>query len=270
MSLDSSKPKFSIFTPVHVHNEDRAKWLIRAIDSVRNQTYKNYELIIINDGSTIEVDIPREPWIRLFNQTHQERVIAYNLGFKEATGDWFCCLDSDDEYSPTYLKECVNFIDQFLQYKMFNFGCKYVHKDGTETTREAFAPKELAVGHEVFGGGNIVNGTFIWHRDVYRDLGGFGPKGTDGIIKNVDCSEINYGGVRDLFLGSPYDFSAWAQIEFPELRQFFMVDHEAEPNKVIKELGNPWGNDAYLYFKYTRKYWSKPIMEKFLYLIHPR
>ena len=70
-------------------------------------------------------------------------------------------------------------------------------------------------------------------------------------------------------MNTPYDFSAAAQIEFPELRQFFMVDHEAEPHKIIKELGNPWGQDYYLFFKYTRKYHSKAVREC-LYIVNPK
>jgi glycosyltransferase involved in cell wall biosynthesis len=262
MSPDLEKPKFSIFTPVHVWNEDRRQWLLRAIESVAHQTYSNFEHIIINDGSVLEVDIPHHPWLRLFNQTHQERIIAYNLGFREATGDWFCCLDSDDEYIPTYLEECLGFISQYPDYKMFNFGCRYVHKDGGESVREAFCPPELETGHDVFGGSNIVNGTFIWHRSVYDALGGFPDSGQE-----IDVPWYRKG---PLFMGSPYDFSAYAQYLYPEIQQYFMVDHEAEPNKIVKELGNPWGQDYFLFFKYTRKYKSKPMLQKYLYIVHPR
>ena len=121
------------------------------------------------------------------------------------------------------------------------------------------------MGHKVFGGGNIVNGTFVFHRSVYDDLGGYPPHD----IKDIDCSEINYGGKRELHMTSPYDFSAYAQIEFPEIREYFMVNHIAEPHKIIKELGNPWGNDYYLFYKYTRKYHSKPMDENWLYVVHP-
>jgi len=82
------EPKFSIITPVHVHNEQRGNDLLRAIKSLELQTYKNFELIIINDGSTMEVDIPKHDWIKTINQPHNEWVIAYNKGFKKATGDW--------------------------------------------------------------------------------------------------------------------------------------------------------------------------------------
>ena len=48
---------------------------------------------------------------------------------------------------------------------------------------------------------------------------------------------------------------------------YFMVNFEDEPDKIIKELGNPWGNDFYLFYKYTRQYVSKPI-DEYLYIVH--
>ncbi|HDY86859.1 MAG TPA: glycosyltransferase, partial [bacterium] len=176
-------------------------------------------------------------------------------------------LDSDDEYMPDYLEKVDKMFQENPEYKLFNFGCFFEHSDegGKRLKRGPFIPKEREIGHEVFGGGNIVNGTFAFHRSVYEDLGAY----PSALIKDIDCSEINYGKVRDLHMNTPYDFSAYAQLEYPEIRQFFMVDHEAEPNKIVKELGNPWGNDYYLFYKYTRKYHSKPVDEN-LYVVHIR
>lgn len=257
------KIKFSIFTPVHVWNQSRKDQLFRCIKSVKNQTYQNYEHIIINDGSTLEVEIPKDDKTIVINKTHEERIIAFNEGFKIATGDWFITLDSDDEYTPDYLEKCFNFIENNPDYKMFNFGCKFIHKDGGESTRDPFEPKMLEIGHEIFGGGNIVNGTFIWSKEIYEDLGGFPP----GEIKDIDCSEIQYGGIRTLFMGSPWDFSAYAQLEFPEIRQFFTAKHPDHPKGLVKELGNPFGNDFYLFYKYTRKYHCLPMKEH-IYIVH--
>ena len=152
---------------------------------------------------------------------------------------------------------------------MFNFGATFISKDGGTTNRAPFRPKEEDVGHEIFGGGNIVWGTFVFSRSIYEDLGAFPPP----IIKDVDCTELNYpaGGsfIRELNIASPYDFSAAAQIEFPEIQRYFFVPQEESNWKIIKELGNPFGNDFYLFYKYTRKYHSKP-MDEYLYKVHFR
>ena len=266
-----ARPKFSLITPCNVWQEERREQLYRAIESVEKQTFKDFEYIVINDGSTLDFAVPG--WVNLINKTHYERVSALNAGLKQAKGEWIGFLDSDDEIEPNYFERLNVITEAHHEYKMFNFGCTYYHKDGTITKREPFAPKELEVGHEVFGGGNVVNGTFIFNRNVYKKLGGY-PK--DEII-TIDCTDVNYPAykgqekpyIRSLFMNTPFDFSAFAQLEFPELRKEFMVDFEAEPEKILKELGNPWGQDFYIWYKYTRKYHSKPIQE-YLIKIHPK
>lgn len=257
-------PRFSILTPVHLWGKKRVDDFVRCADSVRRQTLKDFEWVVIDDGSTQDFlwdsisDVAK-----VYHLPHVERVVSYNSAFERAKGEWFVFLDSDDELDDNYLEKVDQIINKYPDYKMFNFGCKFIHKDGKTTTRDPFEPKKMEIGHEVFGGGKIVNGTFVFKRSVWEDLGGFPPQD----IKDVDCSEINYGGVRNLSMCTPYDFSAAAQLEFPEIRQFFMVNHEAEPDKILKELGNPWGQDFYLFYKYTRKYHSFPVKE-YLYIVH--
>lgn len=261
--MSKNSPKFTIITPVYVGDEERKEQLYRAIASVKNQTFKNFEYIIVNDGSPLEFEVPG--WVKVISTGNNNRVIATNRGLEKAKGQWICLLDSDDCYESNYLETVNKAILKYPEYKMFNFGCKYVHKDGNITFREAFKPKKKKVGHEAFGGGNIVKGTFVFAKSVYEDLGAFPPD----VVENIDCTEINYGGVRNLHMTTPYDFSAWYQLKYPELRKFFMVDHINEPTKIIKELGNPWGDDAALFFQYTRKYHSKPLKD-YLYIVYPR
>lgn len=232
---------------------------------MKRQTVKDFEHIIINDGSTMEVKVPKS--VKLINQPHLERIVAYYNGMKEATGEWFVFCDSDDEMMSYYLEACDAMIAKFPEAKMFNFGSIHLTKDYKARSRDAFKPVKLEVGHEVFGGGNIVNGTFIFHRSVYEDVGGY----PEPEVHGVDCTELNYPDkdgnmVRSLGMSSPWDFSAYYQIKYPELRQYFT--HDAEPEKAIKELGNPWGNDHALFFQLTRKYHSEPI-DAHLILIHP-
>ena len=250
-----SFPTFSIITPVYVHNQERKKQLFRAIDIVANQTYlwheeeKKFEHIIIDDGSRVDISeemkeiCERYPWIVFWRKDkHEERAITYNQAFEKATKDWFCFLDSDDMYSPYYLETVAEMISWEPKYKMFNFGSVHFHCDYRVTCRGPFTPKKLEKGHEVFGGGTIVNGTFVFHRECYEKLGGF-PHFTN-----------------------PWDFSTTAQEEYPELKQFFVVSHPDHKEGYPKELGNPWGNDFYIFYKMTREYHSKPI-GAFLYMV---
>lgn len=257
--------RFSIVTPFYVADENRAEQLYRCIESVTNQVYSHdeFEHILINDGSSFNLDLPGYPWIRLINQPNLGRVEAFNTGIKHAKGEIITLLDSDDEYVDVYLGVVDWLYLSYPEYRMFNFGNYFYHKDGNITKRGPFKPRKKKLGHAMFGGGNIVNGTFVFHRSVYRELGAFPPYR----LKNIDCTDINYPQymnqekpyIRDLCSASPWDFSAMAQTEFPEIQQYFMEKHPDHPELLVKELGNPFGNDYYLFYKYTRRYHSKPI-----------
>lgn len=256
--------KFSVITPVHVWNKIRQDQLFRCTTSVQNQTFTDAEHIIVDDGSTLPLRYKSKTIpVHVEKVEHLERINAYNKAFSLAQGEWFVLIDSDDEFFSYSLQAMSQMIKAFPEYKMFNFGSLHVNRNYKTTVRGAFSPAKKEVGHEVFGGGNIVNGTFIFHRSVYDNLGAFPPS----VLKDVDCTELNYGNVRDLHMTSPWDFSAAFQVEFPEQRQFFHVTHPDHPKNVVKEIGNPWGNDHYLFYKFTRKYHSK-VFDVPLIIIH--
>ena len=275
-----SFPKFSVITPVHIHSQNRLYQLYRAIDSVKNQTYRIageqeelFEHIVVDEGSItpfeklefIQQDFPQFKYKKI--EEHLERLNAYHEAFEMITKEWVVFCDSDDQLSPYALELYSKVISENPEYKMFNFGCIYIHNDGRITHRAPFTPSMLEVGHEVFGKGQIVNGTFIFHKSIYEELGGF----PHGVItpEDQDGMEEIYGKKGELGMTSPWDFSCYAQLEFPELRQFCMVPTEESDRKVIQELGNPWGQDMYLFFKYTRKYHSLPL-NLYLYYVFPK
>ena len=258
--------KYSILTPVFVGSEQRLNKLYRSIESVKHQSVKDYEHIVINDGSILDAKIPKSQ-IKLINQPHLERIVAYYNGMKKAKGEWFVFLDSDDELVSYALEAFDAMMVKFPESKMFNFGSIHITSDYKAQARDAFKPAKCDVGHEVFGGGTIVNGTYIFHRSVFQELGGY----PEPEVHDIDCTDINYPDrdgnmVRSLGMSSPWDFSAYYQLKFPEIRPFFT--HETEPKKEIKELGNPWGNDYALFYQYTRKFHSEPI-DAHLYIVHP-
>jgi len=104
--------KFSIILPTF----NRAHMIHLAIESVLNQTYKDLELIIIDDGSTdktkdiIDKYIEKDNRVKYLHQKNKERSAARNKGIKEAIGDWICFLDSDDIYHTNHLEEFKNLI----------------------------------------------------------------------------------------------------------------------------------------------------------------
>ncbi len=90
---------------IPVYNQER--YLAEAIDSVLVQTYRDFELIVVDDGSTDrtpEVIAAYAGRIRAFRQPNAGNASAFNHGVREARGEWLCWLGSDDVWEPTKLE----------------------------------------------------------------------------------------------------------------------------------------------------------------------
>ena len=105
---------FSIILPTF----NREKFLAKAIESVINQSHKNWELIIVDDGSidnTKDLVLSyqkKQDRIIYIYQKNSERSAARNNGIKKANGDWVCFLDSDDLYHESHLKVFYSFLQK--------------------------------------------------------------------------------------------------------------------------------------------------------------
>jgi glycosyltransferase involved in cell wall biosynthesis len=115
-------PFFSIIIPTY----NRADKLDIPIKSILNQQFKNWELIIIDDGSTDETNALIQTYsshnIHYFYQQHQGRSTARNLGISKARGNYICFQDSDDEYLPNHLQTLYEAILQNDTYKVYRTG----------------------------------------------------------------------------------------------------------------------------------------------------
>ena len=106
--------KVSVIIPVYNCNPI---FIQQAIDSILSQTYKNLELIIVNDGSTNNetleylrnIDTNK---IKLFNQKNQGAAIARLTGFKHSTGDYISFIDADDWLDNNYYKTLINLCEK--------------------------------------------------------------------------------------------------------------------------------------------------------------
>lgn len=102
----SSKPKISLVIPVY----NSEKFLRRTLNSVLNQTFKDIEVIIINDGSTdnsiniIKEYIEKHNNFYLIDQENKGQGAARNVGVKRSKGEYITFLDSDDFLSCTFLE----------------------------------------------------------------------------------------------------------------------------------------------------------------------
>lgn len=96
---------------------NREKFIGETIESVLNQTYKDFEIVIVDDGSTDNtvkiIEGYKDDRIRLIKKKHTGATDSYNQTLKEARGDVICILGSDDLWLPTKLEEQIKVADKY-------------------------------------------------------------------------------------------------------------------------------------------------------------
>lgn len=290
-------PKFSIVLPVYSETSPlqggtdihyRGSRAQRAIKSIINQQFPDWELIIVNDGCADEVTpaildkiAATDERIKVIHQVNQNRAIARNNGMEVATGDWICWLDSDDEYSTHYLRELDAAIEDFPDYKIFNFGSILYWEDHHTTTRPPFTPDIEGDGHVWFRSGHIGTGSFIFRRDLWL------TRGTKKVItgyKDEDQKQPIIEEVEGQIYRIPdevnaYQFAAHSLFDLRLNREedAFKYDNTENPDGAMTDgvyrhgtsLGNPWGDDFIQWFLLTRNNISKSL-DVLLYIQYPR
>src|SRR5690554_6730418 len=105
--------KISIIIPVYNVEE----YLPRCIDSVLIQRNIQFEVVLVNDGSTDSSGLICDEYaqadnrVKVFHQLNSGVSSARNLGIENATGEWICFVDADDWIEPDSLEKILNIND---------------------------------------------------------------------------------------------------------------------------------------------------------------
>jgi glycosyltransferase involved in cell wall biosynthesis len=112
-------PFFSIIIPLY----NKENFIENTLKSVMAQTFDDYEIILINDGSNDNSESivlkHEDKRIRYFSKENQGVAITRNLGIKLAQSDFICFLDADDYWYPNFLEEIKYHIDKNSEQKVF-------------------------------------------------------------------------------------------------------------------------------------------------------
>ena len=110
-----SQPETCVVIPCYNY----AEFLPAAVESLNRQTYKDFEVVIVNDGSTDDTENVASELalkyphlnIRIINQLNSGKPsISRNNGLKATNAEFAMCLDADDWLAPTYLEKCTNLL----------------------------------------------------------------------------------------------------------------------------------------------------------------
>jgi hypothetical protein len=154
------RPKVSVL----LSNYNYAEYIAEAIDSVLEQTYQNFELIVVDDGSTdnsIEVISGyclRDPRIFLIAKENAGQASGFNEAFAVSTGELICFFDADDIFRPAKL-ECV--VEAHRQAPNAGFGVHRVQRVDKQRRPQGVWPLRSTLPHGWLGEQMLLDGGVV-------------------------------------------------------------------------------------------------------------
>lgn len=111
--------KYSVVIPLY----NKQRYIKSTLQSVLAQTYTDYEVIVVDDGSTDaslqEAEQMQSDKIRVLHQENQGVAVARNTGIENAAGEYIAFLDADDKWNPSYLEEIDKIVQKYPQSDIF-------------------------------------------------------------------------------------------------------------------------------------------------------
>ncbi len=172
-TLDLS-PLVSIILPTY----NGSRYLAQSVESCLGQTYKNLELIVVDDGSTEDIvgilkPYKDHPRLRIFR--HEKNLglpQALNTGFRNSTGQYLTWTSDDNYYADNAIEEMSRFLQTYPEVD-FVYADSYIldESDGNpapKVQRNAL-PEDLSVR-------NGIGACFLYKRKVYETIGEYNPR----------------------------------------------------------------------------------------------
>ena len=168
--------KVSVIVPCY----NQAQFLAEALDSVLAQIYSNWECIVVNDGSTDNVDevvasyLEKDSRFKYLKQENQGVAAARNNGIRHTDGEYILPLDADDMLAPTFIDKAVSYIGQHDK-------CKLVYCD-TELFGSLSGPFRMKkYEYDKFIWANCIPCTALFRRKDFESTSGYNSNMRDGL-----------------------------------------------------------------------------------------
>ncbi|MGG6293246.1 glycosyltransferase [Leptolyngbya sp. AN02str] len=182
-------PKVSVIIPAY----NSMKYLPETVASVQAQTFRDYEVLIVDDGSSDSIyqwyGTLNDPRIQLIKQMNQGASTARNTGIAKSTGEYLAFLDADDLWLPTKLENQVHLFERSPECGLVHTWLSLIDANGRRTGR-TFQP--TTEGH-------------AWAQLVERNT-----IGCCSVMVRRECFDA--AGVFDTSLRSAEDWDMWLRI----------------------------------------------------------
>lgn len=168
-------PKVSVIVPAY----NAATFISRAVDSVLAQTFRDFELLVVDDGSaddTLTVLSRYGAALRVLTQPNAGPAAARNRGLAQATGTYVAFLDADDWWEPQKLGEQVALLDTQPSIGFCSTATRVVDADGRRAGHWPCLAGDAPLPDALFMNGASISGStsgVMARRDLVQAVGGF-------------------------------------------------------------------------------------------------
>jgi glycosyltransferase involved in cell wall biosynthesis len=171
---DRVPPRVTIVIPCH----NLGAYLDEAVQSALDQTFPDFDIVVVDDGSTDEATRRlladyRRPRTRVIRQAHRGLPAARNRALAETEATYICALDADDRLAPTYLERSVAVLDADPS---LAFASHWVRTFGDEVTEWRPERCDLAAVLDM----NTINGAALVRREALLAVGGWDESMREG------------------------------------------------------------------------------------------
>ncbi len=190
--------KVSVIIPAY----NKSDLTVRTVTSVLNQTYKNIEIIVVDDGSTDDTKNKLKQFNKIIRYIYKENsgaCSARNFGINVSTGEYIGLIDCDDIYYPDKISLCVEFFENNPDVSFIHTAANYIDsKDRILGLCKSSLPKELGLFWDNLVLGNVVcNPTVFIKRCCFESVGLFDesifmPADWDMWIRIAEKFKIGY------------------------------------------------------------------------------
>lgn len=170
----SKEPLVSVIIPTF----NRERFLREAIESVLNQSYRNVEILVVDDGSTdntsaVLASYSQDSRLRHFYQKNQGQAVAKNHGLAESKGEFVCFLDSDNRWLQGKLEKSLAVFAARPDVDIVYGDIVTIDEFGSEVSRKNMARYSGKIAAHLFKDNCVSINTSMTRRRCFDVLGGF-------------------------------------------------------------------------------------------------
>jgi teichuronic acid biosynthesis glycosyltransferase TuaG len=175
--MNDNNIKFSVIIPAY----NGSKFIKNTLDSIRNQTYKNYEVLVTNDGSTDDTENvlrkykknnPKFP-LFFFTQKNMGMGAARNNSILHSIGEYSAFLDQDDWWFSQKLEKVAQILSANINIDVLYHDIIIAKENGKESLYKAYPMKQPAYYDLLFNGNKLAISAAVVKSRKLKEIGGF-------------------------------------------------------------------------------------------------